>query len=68
MQAAGAELEVGVLANKGRKAKASSLGERAARGTGLPRGLSAQSPPSPFPALTPAAPSSAEVARLLEDS
>lgn len=46
---------MGVLANKGRKAKASPVGERAVQGpgaqsTGLPRGPGARSPPEPFPA------------------
>lgn len=49
-------MEVGVLANKSEKAKASTVGERAVQGlgtqsTGLPRGPAAQSPQSPFPGL-----------------
>lgn len=44
---------MGVLANKGRRAKASPIGERAVQGPGMqsispPRGLVAQSPREPF--------------------
>ena len=61
---------VGVLANKGGKAKASSFGERAVQGpgtqsTGQPRGLWLRVLQSPFPALAPATCPSAKAAPAL---